>query len=344
MYPRDDSINLLTERDLLLAGADDVDFYMSAVRDAFFEHHSGHVIQPNKLYLRWNEENRMNLMPALHLSEQPILSVKLVTSIPSNPSSRGIPRGNTMLMLLSPEDGRPRALLAGSKISAMRTAAVTALAAQYFALPNANQLGILGAGPIAASHVQFLTRLFPSIETVKVFDVNIGRATRFCRSVSRSYGVNVVAAEDVVATVESSDIVVTATNSRASLLHGDMLRAGTFWSNVGVTEVDADAIAATDCVVVDDLQQCLKPHCPVTKALEMNALERSEIIELPTIVAGQRPGRTSPSQTVVLTPIGLGMVDAMCADRLLGRAQTMGLGKRFCLENEVYDEFGARHA
>lgn len=336
-------ITLLTERDLLLAGADDADFYLSAVRDVFREHFSGRVIQPNKLYLRWGEENRMNIMPALLLSEESTLSVKVVTSLPSNPSTRGIPRGNTMLMLLSPEDGMPRALLAGSKISAMRTAAVTAVAAQFLAVPNASQLGILGAGPIAACHVRFLTRLFSGINTIRVFDVNTVRSDRFCRSVPVADGVRLVATESIEATVMPSDIVVTATNSRASILYPELLQRGTFWSNVGVTEVDADALAAADRVVVDDLQQCLKPHCPVTKALETNAIEQSQITELAEIVAGKCPGRSSPDETIVFTPIGLGMIDALCADRLLRQSLSLGIGAKFFLEREIYDEFGVNH-
>ena len=342
MNSPDDGIQFLSERDLLLAGADDVDFYMSVARDAFIAHYSGHVVQPNKLYLRWQEENRMNIMPALVLSEERALGVKLVTSIPSNPSSRGIPRGNTMVMLLSPENGRPRALLAGSKISAMRTAAVTALAAQFLAIPNACRLGILGAGPIAACHVQFLTRLFPSIETVCVFDVDSGRAARFCRSMSVAHNVRVFAADSVEATVVPSDIVVTATSSRTALLHSDILRPGTFWSNVGVTEVGEDVIATADRVVVDDLQQCLKPHCPVAKALEAKTIVQRDIVELAAIVAGESPGRRSPSETVVLTPIGLGMFDVLCAERLFHRAQALGLGDRFYVEQQAYDEFGVR--
>lgn len=335
------SILLLNEQQLYQLGANDPLAYMDIIEDVFVQHATGQYVQPLKSYLRWDDnKNRMNLMPsALTAKQYNVIGVKSVTSVPSNPHVRQIPRGQSLLLLYSLENGLPLALLAGSKISAMRTAMITTVAAKYLANPNSRRIGLIGAGPIAAHHLLCLKAVFPSLKEASVFDVDHERTMRFCKQVGNTLDIHIVPVKNYQSAITDHDIVIAATNVNTAFIDGQYLSQGTFFANVGIMEAEVSVIEKSQLIVVDDINQCTQKDCPLTRALAQNILKRDDIIEMGKLIAKQQALPTR-NLTVFFNAIGMGMFDAACGNYFLKKAHEKNCGQWIKIDNGFYNEFG----
>lgn len=334
-------ILLLDETALLEAGANNPKDYIEVITKVFKVHGEGNYTQPLKTYVYWNEaQNRLNVMPAYVGGEFNILGIKTVTSVPDNPISRGLPRGHSILILYSPDNGRPLAILAGTKISAMRTAGVTAVAAKYLAKPDSSSLGLIGAGPIAAAHIYLLREIFLGLNRVHIFDTNSSRAERLSRYAQEQWNIEAIPVSSAKEAVTNLDIVVPATSATHSFIEGEWISSGTFFSNIGVVEPKTNVISKAHRVVVDDLEQCTQKKRPLTDAINSHLIDRENITELGEILIGKKLGRVKPDEIVFFNPIGMGMIDAACGIHFYQIAITKNLGKSIDLDCENYNEFG----
>src|SRR5207248_8702096 len=166
------------------------------------------------------------------------LGVKIVTFYPSN-VERGIPTHMATIFLVDPETGTPLAVMDGRLITEMRTAAVSAAATKLLAAPDAKILAVLGSGVQARSHVEAL-RLVRQFEEVCVWSPTHEHAERFAKKV----GATAMSAEEAV---RGADVIVTATNSKMSILRGAWLKRGCHVNAIGACrpdwrELDDDAM------------------------------------------------------------------------------------------------------
>jgi ornithine cyclodeaminase/alanine dehydrogenase-like protein (mu-crystallin family) len=335
-------ILFLNEEDLFCLGAHDPLPYLSAVEEAFLLHASGQYIQPLKLYLRWNDnKNRINLMPAaLTSSIYQLIGVKIVTSVPENPLLRQLPRGQSLLMLYSLIDGSPMALLAGNKISAMRTAAISTVAAKYLAKYKPKRVGLIGAGPISAHHIHCLQAIFSELRQATVYDIDRERAERFREQIAASLAVDISIASCYEEALRDQDIVVVATNTNEAFIEGSHLSPGCFFANVGIMEAKTSVIKHSQHVVVDDIEQCTQKDCPLTRALSEDLIKRQSIRELGSIINQSTIINRAQDDIVFFNAIGMGLVDTVCAAYFLNKAQEQHLGQILQLNSDYYNEFG----
>ena len=335
-------ILFLSEKDLYSLGADSPINYLPAIEDAFKHHGSGKYIQPLKLYMRWNEnKNRLNLMPAtLPLDPYNLVGVKIVTSVPSNPCLHDLPRGESLLLISSSETGLPRAFLAGRKISAMRTASITTVAAKYLAKQDSQRLGLIGAGPISANHVLCLKAAFPQLSEVSVYDPDHSRVEKFQKMVSRKLDIKVNIKPTYQEAIISKDIVIVATNINTPFIEGRYLSPGTFFGNVGIMEPEVSVIAHSNHIIVDDIEQCTQKDCPLTRAINQSIVKRNNIKELGKIINSKTHFKRAPDDIVFFNSIGMGMCDLVCAFHFIEKAFLQGKGQFLELDNGEYDEFG----
>jgi thiomorpholine-carboxylate dehydrogenase len=188
------------------------------------------------------------MMPALAEG----LGVKIVTFYPSN-VDRGIPTHMATIFLVDPETGAPLAMMDGRLITEMRTAAVSAVATNLLAPPNARVLTILGSGVQARSHNAAL-RLVRHFEEVRVWSPRPAHAERFAEEI----GARAMPAQ---AAVGDADVVVTATSSRTPILQGSWLKPGCHVNAVGACRPDwreLDDRAMTNIIFVDSREGAMK--------------------------------------------------------------------------------------
>jgi ornithine cyclodeaminase len=265
-------------------------------------------------------------IPAMGLA-----GVKVVGDFVEN-YRRGLPSEMALLSLFDPATGTPKAVLDATAITAMRTGAVTAIGAKHLARRDARILGHVGARGTAYWNVRLLDRLFDFAE-IRVHSRRAESRHGFARRLSQDLGKPVLPTSDWISCVQGADIVV-----EASRLSKPTPLLRTAWVLPGALVIPYGTMSAVELtltdimakVVVDDWGQCatgeygaLRQHVTAGKLTRDNLYG-----ELCEIVAGAKPGRESPQETILLWHRGLALSDIALAHALLEQAQAAGLGQR----------------
>jgi ornithine cyclodeaminase/alanine dehydrogenase-like protein (mu-crystallin family) len=214
----------------------------AAMEKALTELSAGRVIQPVRNALRIPRRNGwFGLMPAVY---EDVIGAKLVTVFPEN-IKRGIHTHNAVIQLFRAETGEPLAVLGGRVITALRTAAVSALATRELSDPGARILAILGSGVQARTHYQAL-RSVRNFEETRVWS----RTPRHAQQLAEEIGARAMSAEEAV---KGADVIVTVTNSSEPVLYGAWLKAGAYVNAVGAVgprSSEIDDVAMTKAAVI----------------------------------------------------------------------------------------------
>lgn len=304
---------------------------ISAVEKAFKMKGLGKTQMPPKQYLFMNKYNGdVRTMPA-YLEETDVATVKVVNSHPEN-RKQGLPTVLATIILIDPRTGAPEAIMAGTWITALRTAAAGAIAAKYLAKPNPKTVGIVGAGTQAKTQLMGLQAVFNTIKEVRVCDLNETAAVNYAKEMKEQHGnVNFLAVKDVKKAVQGADIIVTATPSRKPLVSADWVDKGTHINCIGADapgkqELDPTILLEAKVVVDDWEQSCHGGEINVPYA---KGIIRKEDIwgDICEIAAGLRQGRTSPEEITVFTSTGLAIQDAATAHIAYKKALKQKIGE-----------------
>ncbi|MEU4668038.1 ornithine cyclodeaminase family protein [Amycolatopsis sp. NPDC023774] len=217
------------------------------------------------------------LMPAFWGS---FAGVKVATVAPGNPA-RDLPRIQGEYLLLDGATLTPLALLDGVAVTSVRTAAVSALAVDCLAAPDASRLVVFGTGPQAASHVEALREVRPVRDVVVV-----GRSASRTEAFASAWGARVGTAADVA----SADLVACCTTSPTPLFDGALVRDGATVVAVGshephVREVDSSLVGRAT-VVVEAVDTALREAGDVVLAVQEGALAPDALVPLSDVVRG----------------------------------------------------------
>lgn len=206
--------------------------------------------------------------------------IKVATIAPDNPT-RGLPRIQGTYLLLDAETLTPLAVLDGAELTTLRTAAVSALAVDVLAVPDASRLVVFGTGPQARSHIAAIRAVRP-VDEVTVVGRAPDRALAFASSVDGRAG--------VPADVANADVVVCATTARTPLFDGALLPAHVTTVAVGshepaAREVD-DATVCGATVVVEARSAALREAGEVTQSVAAGVFDPSTLVDLASVVRG----------------------------------------------------------
>lgn len=316
----------LTEADVGLA-CREVD-PLACVSQALAAHAAGDVDLPDEAVLRWEPSGggaaRTLNMPGLIDGPVPVIGTKIINASVQNPAS-GLPRASGLTLLFNPVTARPEAILQAASISALRTAAVSTLAALHLQ-PDAPQvLGVIGAGPIARAHILLMTEHLP-ITRVLVCDRVDDRAQSLVRGI-RDVCPGAPEVDDVAdpkAVVQAADIVVTATTTTTAYIGYDWLKPGAVVVNVSLDDLEEEAYLRADRLYVDDWDLVVGD----TQRL-LGRLARAGKVTAPghdggrpvdgtlgELVTGACPGRDDDGQIMVVNPFGMAICDLAIASRV----------------------------
>ena len=213
-------------------------------------------------------------------------------------------------------------------ITALRTAAATAVAAKYLSRPEAASLAIIGCGLQGGEHVRAL-RVVRPLEAVKFYDVDASAAQRLANRAEQEWCINASVASSIAECARDADVVVTCTPSTAYLLGASDVKRGAFVAGVGVDaehkrELAPDLLKGSR-VVVDLLEQCVA-FGDLHHAIETGAMTSKDVhAELGTFVAHGRAGLPS-NETIVFDSTGMAVQDAVAALIVVERARALHLG------------------
>jgi len=274
------------------------------------------------------------LMPAWRSGRDEVPAVfalKALCMVPSNPS-RGLDTHQGTVTLFDGETGQPRAILDASALTAVRTAAVSAVATRLLAREDARKLVILGAGVQGRAHLRALgqVRRFESIALYSRRPESARALAREAEAVSGARPVSV--AESLEAAIHDADVIVTATTSREPVLSRAWLRAGAHVNAVGASipaarELDTATVA--DCALFVDSRESLANEAgEYVTAVREGAISGLDHVraELGEVLAGLKPGRRDDGELTVFRSLGVAIEDLAAASVAVSEARRLGLG------------------
>jgi alanine dehydrogenase len=294
----------------------DLDELLAALGDAFVSFSAGRTSVPPRVGA-WAEAGMLAAMP-VYLPGVALAS-KLVAVFPGN-HERGRPSHQALIAMFDPEDGTPRAVMDGTRITAARTGAAAAVAAGALARPEAAVLAILGAGVQGRSHLDAFPRV-RQFREIRVASRTPGHAAALAdgHPVARAVG----SFQEAVA---GADVVCCCTDAREPILRADWLAPGAHVSSVGGSfgpELDPVTVHAGR-VFVEWRGAATNPS--PAGAHELQGLDPDTITEVGEVLAGTRPGRMAPDELTVYKSTGHAVEDAAAADLVYRRAVESGVG------------------
>jgi alanine dehydrogenase len=286
----------------------------------------GEAIQPLRLQLAAaNGAGILALMPAQLTGIG--LGYKAVSVFHGN-AERSLPTHLATIALHDPATGMPIALMDGTRITELRTAAVSAVATRHLSRTDAHVLAIIGTGVQARAHARAIAHVRELTE-VRI----VGRRSEAARALAAELAEELPATafDDVAVALDGADIVVTATASPAPVFDAADLRAGMHVNAVGSStpsarELPAAAVAASR-LFVDDRRAALAEAGDILMAIGEGVIYEGHIAgTLGDVIIGQVPGRTDDAQITIFESLGLGIEDVAAASHVYAGAVAAGIG------------------
>ena len=302
---------------------------LAAVEEAFRLLGSGRVARPVVSSVRAREGGFHIKSALITVGEAEYFVSKTNANYPANGSRHGLPTIQGSVVVHDASNGALLAVIDSIEITAMRTAAATAVAARYLARDDAGALAIIGCGIQGFQHVRALS-LVRRLRSVSLYDADESTARKLAERVGAEWHFPVHVSSSVGDAVAAADLIVTCTTSTEFLLHGADIQPGAFIAGVGVDaehkrELSPDLLKQSK-VVVDVLEQCAA-FGDLHHAIEAGVMTTVDVYaDLGSIVAGVRPSRSSPDETFVFDSTGMALQDAATAVVVLDRARVNRLG------------------
>ncbi len=319
------SVLILSHDDVIAALSPDA--CADAMAEVLAAHARGEAQMPLRSVVRFEgAAGFMGLMPAWRGGEESAFALKSLCLMPGNPA-RGLDTHQGTVTLFDGATGVPTAILDASAVTAVRTAAVSAVATRTLAREDARVLAILGAGVQGKAHLKALVGV-RGFDDVRVYSPTESHARALAGAGDGRARV-VGSAEDAV---RGADVVVLATSAREPVLRRDWLEPGAHVNAVGastpsVRELDVDTVAA--CALFCDRRESLRNVAGEYRlAVEQGAITGENHVrgELGEVLAGSAPGRLKPDELTVFRSLGLAVEDLAAAECAVTRARRMRIG------------------
>ena len=319
------TIHFLSLPDVLKVGLT-FDDALEIVEASLRAHGEKRVENPPKISLHPSPDAFITAMPA-HLPDERACGVKWVSGFPAN-VSKGLPTISGIIILNDPETGLPRAVLDGTYISALRTVAVSAVAARHLCNSDAGVLGIVGCGVQGKYHAVGMRRILPSLSVVKIFDRHEPAVRAFIADVKKQVPtLRIEVCASPMDAILDAYLVITATGKLLEpIFNSAWVKAGALVLPVHTQGWDDAALTRMDKMVVDDWDQFQF----YAGGFYLNLPERP-YAETGEIVAGLKPGRERRNERIVNFNTGLAVHDILMAGIVLEKAKVQGLGTQLGL-------------
>ena len=312
-----------------------LDECIAAVEDAFAQHAQGKTAPPGVLGMH-APDGGFHIKAALLTLDRPYFAAKTNSNFAQNGTRHGLPTIQGVVVLCDATNGFPLAVMDSISITALRTAAATAVAAKYLSRKDSAVALVCGCGTQGAMQVRALCRVRQP-RKIYAYDQDAKKATAFAKTRFSELGIAVTTVRDLGAAVAASDIVITCTTSKRFFITHDMVRAGTFIAAVGADnpekqEIDPQLLAK-HTVVADILEQC----CTIGDlhhAIDGKVMSRADVhAELGQVVAGIKPARTRDDEIIVFDSSGTALQDVAAAAAVYRRAAGQQQGVQFAFNS-----------
>ena len=305
-----------------------------AVEAAFRSHAEGRTLGPGVLGIPASGGG-FHIKAAGLVGDGAVFAAKINANYPDNPARFALPTIQGTVMLADATNGVPLAVMESGSITALRTAAATAVAAKFLARKDARTVTLVGCGVQGEMQLEALHAVL-AFERVWLVDTVATRAEALAERIAARHGVDAKARTNLRGVLSESDVCVTCTPSRRAFVARDDVAPGTFVAAVGADsqgkqELDP-ALLAHATLVVDVLEQCAEIG-ELQHALASGLMTRADVhAELADVVTGRRPGRTRPDEITVFDSSGTALQDVAAARAVYDKARAAGRGVEVALD------------
>jgi alanine dehydrogenase len=312
----------------------DLDELVDAVQAAMIDLSSGRASMPARVAAAVPDRQAMLAAMPAYLPSAGALTTKLVSLFPQNEDR---PTHQALICCFDPDTGTPLAIMDGTQVTALRTAAGSALASRLLARPGASVVAVIGTGVQARAHARALARL-AGVAVIRVGGRNPLRVQHIVDDLVAD-GVPAEAASSTEDAVRSADVVCAATHTDRPVLRHDWLKPGAHVNSVGYNiggdgEIDVATIAESLVVVESRASALAAPPSGAVElrlAIEQGALDAERVIELGELAADPTIGRSEDSELTLYKSVGVAVQDAAAAALVLKTAHQRGVGTEFSI-------------
>lgn len=241
-----------------------------------------------------------------------VLGLKSGGYWPGN-EKRGLTNHQSTVFLFDPDTGRLKAVVGGNHLTALRTAAASAISIKYLAREDARVLGMVGAGFQSAFQMRAAAeqRKFEKVIGWNLHPDMLSRLAETAAEIGLPFE-----AVDLEQLGAEADVIITITSSFAPILMRDHIRPGTHLACMGTDtegkqEVDADLVAAARLFTDEVAQSVTIGECQ--HAVAKGLIRRDDITPIGQVVTGRHRGRSSESEITLFDGTGLGLQDLAVA-------------------------------
>jgi alanine dehydrogenase len=329
---RGDVSSLLTIKDCVVA-----------VEQAFRMYGEGKTASPGVLGVHVSDGGFHIKAGVLELKHA-YFAAKINANFPQNSKRFGLPLIQGVIVLADASNGYPLAVMDSIEITIQRTGAATAVAAKYLARPESKSITICGCGNQGRVSLQGLSNFF-SFDEVFAYDLDRTTAETFASDMSVEMGLSVTATHDLEKSVRASDIVVTCTPSNQFFLRREWVQPGMFIAAVGADnenkqELEPSVLSQTKTVV--DVMDQAATNGELHHAIDAALMSRNEVhAELGEVVAGRKPGRSSPDEIIIFDSTGMALQDVVVAAAVYEKAVNQNLGMAINLGGQTHVRTGS---
>jgi N-[(2S)-2-amino-2-carboxyethyl]-L-glutamate dehydrogenase len=318
---------------------------VDAVREALVAHAKGQTTLPDEAYLGWRTDKgasarSLAMAGAVPMAGELALGLKVINGSLGN-TDAGLARSQGFTMLFDRETARPTVVMEAAHISALRTAACTALSALHLGKPKP-RVAVLGCGTLARTHLALLPATLDGLADVRLYDLDRTRAERLAEAVG---GLDVTVAGSPEDCVRGADLVVAATTVTEGYIAHDWLAPGAVLAHVSLDDALPDVVERADLIVVDDWdlvrtdhrrllgrmyrqRRLLGPDGSHHPGRRPDPGARRVDTTLGEVLLGSHPGRRSDTDIVLANPFGMAVLDVAVAARVNAVAVETDAGMR----------------
>ena len=305
-----------------------IDECTAAVEHAFRLQGEGKTLPPAVLSLHVSNGGFHVKAGVLSLSRN-YFAAKVNANFPDNLPRYALPTIQGIVILCDADNGVSLAIIDSRDITALRTAAATAVAAKYLARPGSTSVTVCGCGTQGRVQLTALGRIFP-LSAVFAYDKDPRQASLFARELSAALNVPITSSDDLADCIRHCDICVTCTTSHEPFVGEADIRPGLFIAAVGADnpykqEINT-AVMARSKIVCDVIEQCASMG-DLHHALNAGVVKKEDVhAELGEVVAGRKPGRESGEEVIVFDSTGMALQDVAAAALVYEKAIRDGVG------------------
>lgn len=271
----------------------------------------------------------LGLMPAYRSGDVGAFGLKAICVFPENPA-QGKDAHQGAVTLFSRETGELLALMNASEITAIRTAAVSAVATRQLSREDATELAIIGAGVQARTHLAALASV-RKLRRARIAARTFSHSQRLAEEMQSLFSFPIEPVETNEQAVRDADLIVTATSSLEPVINRDWISPGAHINAIGThspksREVDSATMASAR-IFVDRRESALNESGDYLLAAAEGVVSPESIIgEIGELLIGRKSGRTSETEITLFKSLGLAIEDVACADYLYRRAMDQRVG------------------